>query len=144
MNIPHQPMFWHQIIAAVVAGTVQLGVQAWMLSNIEDRSARRLHLSTDRGVQYASITVSYCCFMLWFVCSKLICHNGVLWDHSACSRTLSLSFSWLAQRTPIQRTLHKRFGLGMLKHLNFLTTFMGTSSLPPATPLSHVPWVLLC
>ena len=28
-------MFWCQMIATVVAGTVQLGVQAWMFSNIE-------------------------------------------------------------------------------------------------------------
>ena len=28
MKIPHRPMFWCQIVAMVVAGTVQLGVQA--------------------------------------------------------------------------------------------------------------------
>ena len=36
MKIPHRQMFWCQIVATVVAGTVQLGVQAWMFSNIED------------------------------------------------------------------------------------------------------------
>jgi OPT oligopeptide transporter protein len=36
MKILHRPMFWCQIVATVVAGTVQLGVQAWMFSNIED------------------------------------------------------------------------------------------------------------
>lgn len=29
-------MFWGQVVATVVAGTVQLGVQAWMFTNIED------------------------------------------------------------------------------------------------------------
>lgn len=29
-------MFWGQIVGTVVAGTVQLGVQAWMFTNIED------------------------------------------------------------------------------------------------------------
>jgi hypothetical protein len=29
-------MFWSQIVATVIAGTVQLGVQAWMFTNIAD------------------------------------------------------------------------------------------------------------
>ena len=36
MKIPPKPMFWGQVIATAVAGTVQLGVQAWMFTNIED------------------------------------------------------------------------------------------------------------
>lgn len=35
MKIAPRPMFWAQVAATAVAGTVQLGVQAWMLSNIE-------------------------------------------------------------------------------------------------------------
>ena len=35
MKIPHRPMFFCQVVATIVAGTVQLGVQAWMFSNIE-------------------------------------------------------------------------------------------------------------
>jgi OPT family oligopeptide transporter len=36
MKIPPRPMFWCQIVATVIASTVQLGVQAWMFSNIKD------------------------------------------------------------------------------------------------------------
>jgi OPT family oligopeptide transporter len=36
MKIPHRPMFFCQIVATVVSGTVQLGVQTWMFSHIED------------------------------------------------------------------------------------------------------------
>lgn len=36
MKIPPRPMFWAQVIATVIAGTVQLGVQAWMFSNIPE------------------------------------------------------------------------------------------------------------
>lgn len=32
MKIPPRPMFWAQVVATVVAGTTQLGVQAWMFS----------------------------------------------------------------------------------------------------------------
>lgn len=34
MKIPPRAMFWSQVVATVVAGTVQLGVQAWMFTNI--------------------------------------------------------------------------------------------------------------
>jgi OPT family oligopeptide transporter len=35
MKIAHRPMFFCQVVATIVAGTVQVGVQAWMFSNIE-------------------------------------------------------------------------------------------------------------
>jgi hypothetical protein len=36
MKIPPRTMFFAQVSAAAVAGTVQLGVQAWMFTNIVD------------------------------------------------------------------------------------------------------------
>ncbi|THH17151.1 hypothetical protein EW146_g3620 [Bondarzewia mesenterica] len=36
MKIAPRPMFWSQIVATIIAGTVQLGVQAWMFTNIQD------------------------------------------------------------------------------------------------------------
>lgn len=36
MKVPPRAMFWAQVVATVIAGTVQLGVQAWMFTNIPD------------------------------------------------------------------------------------------------------------
>jgi OPT family oligopeptide transporter len=36
MKIPPRSMFHAQVIATVIAGTVQLGVQAWLFSNVTD------------------------------------------------------------------------------------------------------------
>jgi OPT family oligopeptide transporter len=36
MKIPHRPMFVCQVVATIIAGTVQLGVQSWMFSNVKD------------------------------------------------------------------------------------------------------------
>jgi fructose-specific phosphotransferase system IIC component len=36
MKIPPQAMFFSQVVATIIAGTVQLGVQAWMFTNIPD------------------------------------------------------------------------------------------------------------
>ena len=44
----------------------------------------------------------------------------------------------------IQWTLHRRFKIRLLRYLNFPLFFNGTSSMPPATPINFVPWVLIC
>jgi OPT family oligopeptide transporter len=77
MKIPHRPMFWCQIVATVVAGTVQLSVQAWMFSNIGD------FCSPDQPDGFtctfttvfdtASIVVSYYSLAIYcLLCSKLL------------------------------------------------------------------------
>jgi OPT family oligopeptide transporter len=72
MKIPHRPMFWCQIVGTVVAGTVQIGVQAWMFSNIEDLcSADQRDGFTCPGTTVfgtASIIVNYCCFCCPSIC----------------------------------------------------------------------------
>ena len=35
MKVAPRPMFWAQVVATAVAGTAQLGVQAWMFTNID-------------------------------------------------------------------------------------------------------------
>ena len=35
MKIPPRPMFVCQVVSTIIAGTVQLGVQAWLFSNVE-------------------------------------------------------------------------------------------------------------
>ena len=39
MKIPPRAMFWSQVVATAVSGTVQLGVQAWMFTHIPSVSA---------------------------------------------------------------------------------------------------------
>jgi hypothetical protein len=70
MKIPHRPMFLCQIIATVVAGTAQLGVQTWMFSHIEDIcSPHQKDNFTCPGTTVfgtASILVGHCpCFVLF-------------------------------------------------------------------------------
>jgi len=36
MKIPPRTMFWAQVLASIIAATVQLGVQSWMFTNITD------------------------------------------------------------------------------------------------------------
>ena len=36
MKVPPRIMFWSQVLATIIAGTTQLGVQAWMFTHIKD------------------------------------------------------------------------------------------------------------
>jgi OPT oligopeptide transporter protein len=36
MKVPHRPMFFCLLIGTIISSTVQLGVQAWMFSHVED------------------------------------------------------------------------------------------------------------
>jgi hypothetical protein len=40
--------------------------------------------------------------------------------------------------------LHKKFKIDFFKYVNFPIIFNGTASMPPATPLNYVPYVLVC
>ena len=81
MKIPHRSMFWCQIVAAVVAGTVQIGVQAWMFSNIEDfcspdqRDGFSCRPTSVFGT--ASIIVSYCYLVVFSFNESQVYHSGV-------------------------------------------------------------------
>lgn len=43
-----------------------------------------------------------------------------------------------------QWTLHKKFGIGFLKYINFPVAFGSAGVLLPATPLNIIPGVLVC
>ena len=106
MKIPHRPMFFCQVVATIVAGTVQIGVQAWMFSNIEDFCSpdqKDGFICPDYTVfGTASIIVSLSCgtfFLVSIAQCLLLCCSGVLLGHSVCSRTVSFTtassfFSW--------------------------------------------------
>ena len=82
MKIAHRPVFFCQVFATIIAGTVQLGVQAWMLSNIEgicDTDQKDGFICPHATVfGNASIIVSSGCYMLLaFGGSKTLRCSGV-------------------------------------------------------------------
>ncbi|KAI0251736.1 OPT oligopeptide transporter [Lactifluus subvellereus] len=135
MKIPHRPMFICQVVATVVAGTVQLAVQSWMFSNIEDICFP----NQKDGFICPDTTVFGTASIIWGVIGpqRLFSHG---------QRYYGLVFFFLvgAIAPLIQWTLHKKFRISFLKYLNFPLIFSGTGTLPPATPLNFVPWVFIC
>ncbi|KAK7689484.1 hypothetical protein QCA50_007276 [Cerrena zonata] len=63
MKIPPRSMFWCQVIASMVAGTVQLGVMNWMFTNIPHLcEVQQLELS---GFTCASTQVFATASVVW-------------------------------------------------------------------------------
>jgi hypothetical protein len=156
MKIPPRQMFFCQVVATVVSGTVQLGVQSWMFSNIEDlcvpgqKDGFTCPAVTVFGT--ASIIVSSCCDTC---CFSFVHHPlftvsqwGVIGPQRLFSRGQTyhgLFFFFLigAVMPFFQWVLQKTFRFTFLKYVNFPLIFCGTAALPPATPLNFVPWVLV-
>jgi OPT family oligopeptide transporter len=104
MKIPPRSMFFCQVVGMVVAGTVQLGVQAWMFSNIEDLCS---HNQKDGFTcpkisvfGSASIIVSYSCITVPLLNTVVVLVVGCHWTAayvlawSALSRPLVLLPCW--------------------------------------------------
>ena len=94
MKIAHRPMFFCQVVATIVAGTVQLGVQAWMFSNIEglcdadQKDGFICPLTAAFG--NASIIVSKLVALAHLIRgSKMSCCSGVSLGLDDCFRTVS-------------------------------------------------------
>ncbi|KAH9964014.1 small oligopeptide transporter [Russula compacta] len=135
MKIPPRSMFFSQVVATVVAGTVQLGVQSWMFSNIEGICTPK----QKDGFICPSTTVFGTASIIWGVIGpqRLFSHGQLYYG--------LVFFFLIGAITPLcQWILQRRYKIGIFKYLNFAVIFMSTGSLPPATPLNFVPWVLVC
>jgi len=131
MKIAPRYMFWSQVVATIVAGTVQLGVQAWMFTNIPDMCSP----TQKDGFICPSTEVFGTASIIWGVIgpqrqfAKGQTYNPLLY------------FFLIGAITPvITYALTKRFPNSFAKYLNMPVIFNGTGLIPPATALNFVPW----
>ncbi|KAJ7237822.1 OPT oligopeptide transporter [Mycena rebaudengoi] len=134
MKIPPRTMFICQIIATVIAGTTQLGVQAWMFTNIPDMCDRKLQKT------------------FWCPSTQVFGTASIIWGVIGPARQFSNGqiyyglvffflvgflcpvFAWLATR---------KWPNSWLRYLNFPVIFSGTGSIPPANSSNYVPWAIV-
>ncbi|KAI5123303.1 hypothetical protein M0805_009324 [Coniferiporia weirii] len=134
MKIPPRPMFWGQVVATIIAGTVQLGVQAWMFTNITDMCA------TDQpdGFICPSTEVFGTASIIWGVIgpalqfSKGQLYYGLLFFFVV--GTVAPIFSYF---------MTKKYPNSFFKYINFPVIFTGTGYIPPATAVNYVPWAIV-
>ncbi|KAF8257802.1 OPT oligopeptide transporter protein-domain-containing protein [Lactarius quietus] len=135
MKIPPRPMFFCQVVATVIAGTVQLGVQAWLFSNVEDICSP----TQKDGFICLSTNVFGNASIIWGVIGpqRIFSHGQLYYG--------LLYFFLIGAVLPIiQWALLKRLKIGLLRYLNFPVIFTSITLMPPATPINYVPSVLVC
>jgi hypothetical protein len=157
MKIAHRPMFFCQVVATIIAETVQLGVQAWMFSNIEglcdadQKDGFNCPHTTPFG--NASIIVSelYRVGTYHFVIrgSKMLLQWGAigprrLFSHGQIYHGLVFFFLVGFLAPLFQWILHKKFRIGFFKYINFPLAFSLPTFIPPATPLNYMLMVFIC
>ncbi|KAF9004875.1 OPT oligopeptide transporter [Hymenopellis radicata] len=116
MKIPPRPMFCAQVVATMIAGTVQLGVQSWMFTNIEgmctvDQKDGFICPGTE---VFATASIIFSKALVYFFLIGAICPVAL----------------WL---------LNKRYPNSALRYVNPVI-FNGSGYIPPATAINYVPW----
>ncbi|KAF8496641.1 OPT oligopeptide transporter [Hysterangium stoloniferum] len=134
MKIPPRSMFWCQVVATVIAGTVQLGVQAWMFTNIPDMCSA----TQKDGFICPSTQVFGTASIIWGVI-------GPARQFSKGQIYYPLTFFFLAGAILpiITYTLTKKYPNSAFKYLNFPVIFNGTGAIPPATATNYIPWAMV-
>jgi len=125
-------MFTAQVVAAAVALTVQLGVQAWMFENIEG-------MCTTNAVFICPVTQVFgAASVIWGVI-------GPQRQFSQGQLYYGLAFFFLfgALAPVVPWLMTKRYPKSFWKYINFPVIFNGTSLIPPATAVNYVPWIFV-
>ncbi|KAJ7042920.1 oligopeptide transporter [Mycena alexandri] len=134
MKIPPRTMFTAQVIATIIAGTVQLGVQAWMFTNIEGMC----ELHQKDGFRCPNTVVFGTASIVWGVI-------GPARQFSKGQIYYSLTFFFLIGfLCPlIAWLIHLKWPNSWVRYVNFPVIFSGTGSIPPASAINYVPWAIV-
>ncbi|KAJ7178961.1 oligopeptide transporter [Mycena filopes] len=134
MKIPPRSMFTAQIVATILAGTVQLGVQAWMFTNIEGMCDR----DQKDGFWCPSTGVFGTASIIWGVI-------GPARQFSKGQIYYSLTFFFLVGfLCPLAAWLvHLKWPNSWVRYVNFPVIFSGTGAIPPASAINYVPWAIV-
>ncbi|TDL23824.1 small oligopeptide transporter [Rickenella mellea] len=167
MKVPLRPMFWCQVVATAIAGTVQLGVQSWMFTNIPGMC------DSDQpdGFICANTEVFYTASIIWgvigpalqfskgmtyqYVLVLLLCdpftHHFAVVRKRYGVRDINLTitsalmyFFLLGAILPlIPWAISRRYPNSFFKYINVPLILGGTSNSPPATAVNYVPWAIV-
>ncbi|KAH9940429.1 OPT oligopeptide transporter [Epithele typhae] len=134
MKVAPRPMFFAQVIATIVAGTVQLGVQAWMFTNIPDMCSP----NQKNGFICPSTQVFGTASIIWGVI-------GPARQFSKGQIFYGLVFFFLigAVLPLFGYLITLKWPNSFMKYVNFPVIFSGTGLIPPATAFNYVPWTIV-
>ncbi|KAF5375910.1 hypothetical protein D9615_008169 [Tricholomella constricta] len=133
-NTALRSMFAAQVLAAVIAGTTQLGVQAWMFTNIPNMCDPEQR----DGFICPSTEVFGTASIIWGVI-------GPARQFSPGQVYYGLTFFFLVGFvTPvIGYLLSLKWPNSWIRYVNFPVIFSGTGYIPPASAVNYVPWAIV-
>ena len=127
-------MFFCQVVATIIAGTVQLGVQAWMFTNIDGMC----DADQADGFICPSTQVFGTASIIWGVIGPRLQYSpGQLYS----SLMYFFLFGAIAPVIPWAAT--RRWPNSVFKYINIPVIFSGTGNIPPATAVNYVPWTIV-
>lgn len=129
-----RPQFFAQVIATAIAGTVQLGVQAWMFTNIDNMCDPH----QKDGFICPGTEVFGTASIIWGVIGpqRQFSHGQVYYG--------LLFFFLVGAAAPAGSYLaSRRWPNSFFKYVNFPVIFSGVGYIPPASALNYVPWTIV-
>ncbi|KAH0835722.1 OPT oligopeptide transporter [Lanmaoa asiatica] len=134
MKIPPRLMFWSQVIATIVAGTVQLGVQSWMFTNIPDMCSAK----QKDGFICPSTEVFGTASIIWGVIGpQRVFSSGQIYN------TLTYFFLIGVLCPLIAYLIQRKWPKSIIRYINFPVIFSGTGNIPPANAVNYVSWAIV-
>ncbi|KAI9462088.1 OPT oligopeptide transporter [Boletus coccyginus] len=134
MKIPPRSMFWAQVVATIITGTVQLGVQAWMFTNIPDICSP----AQKNGFICPSTEVFGTASIVWGVIGPArVFSPGQIYGG------LTYFFLIGALCPVIAYMIHRKWPNNIVRYVNFPVIFNGLGAIPPASALNYVPWAIV-
>jgi len=134
MKVPQRAMFWCQIVATVIGGTTQLGVQAWMFTNIPEICSA----DQKNGFICPSTEVFGTASIIWGVIGP-----GLQFSKGQTYYPLTFFFLIGTIAPVIPWLISRKYPNSWLKYVNMPVIFNGTGLIPPATAINYVPWALV-
>jgi len=124
-------MFFCQVIATIIAGTVQLGVQAWMFENIPNICDP----SQKDGFTCPSTHAFGSASIIWGVIGPARQFSTGQIYHS-----LSIFFLIGALAPVLGYLISLRFPNSWIRYINFPVLFSNSMSMYPAAPVNYAAW----
>ncbi|KAF8836868.1 small oligopeptide transporter [Paxillus ammoniavirescens] len=134
MKIPPRTMFWSQVVASVIAGTVQLGVQAWMFTNISDMCSP----TQKDGFICPNTEVFGTASIIWGVIGPARQFSSGQVYHA-----LVYFFLIGALCPTVAWLISLKWPNSFIRYINFPVIFSGIGYIPPASALNYVPWAIV-
>ncbi|KAA1468333.1 OPT oligopeptide transporter [Dentipellis sp. KUC8613] len=154
MKVPPRTMFWCQIVASVVAGTVQLAVQIWMFGHIDGicEPTQKDHFVCANAETFyvASIVFGVIGPQRQFSSGQVYQRVTFVTSPTSSSMLIFSTFSGLtwfflvgAVAPIIGWAINKRWPSSFFRYINVPVILSGTDWIPPATAVNYIPWAIV-